>query len=51
MVDNDTWTSGELSGDVYVGDWQDDMFHGKGRYTFADGTILEGRFENDTFLG
>jgi hypothetical protein len=25
------------NGDVYIGDWKDDLFHGKGFYIFGNG--------------
>uniref|UniRef100_A0A7S4EJU6 Uncharacterized protein n=1 Tax=Pseudo-nitzschia australis TaxID=44445 RepID=A0A7S4EJU6_9STRA len=33
------------NGDLYVGGWENDRFHGDGRYFFAhDGSVLEGSF-------
>lgn len=36
-------------GIVYVGEWKNGMMHGKGKYAMADGTELEGYFEEDEF--
>ena len=38
-------------GGSYVGEWEDDNMHGKGTYTYADGTIEKGLFENGEFVG
>ena len=40
----------EWAGDRYIGEFRDDQFHGQGTYTYADGTILEGIFENNELL-
>ena len=46
-----TWgDKSEWAGDRYVGEWKDGEMHGQGRYTFAEGTINEGIFENGKFL-
>ena len=37
--------------DVYVGEFLNDMFHGKGTYTYADGTIYKGQFSENYFQG
>ena len=29
-----TWTSGEYSGDKYVGYWKNGQMHGNGKYTY-----------------
>ena len=44
---NYTWANGGK----YIGQWKDDLIHGKGTATFVDGTIEEGLWENDEFLG
>lgn len=31
-------------GDKYEGEWQDDLHHGQGRYTWADGTVYDGQW-------
>jgi len=38
-------------GDIYEGDIVDDKPNGKGKMTYADGTLEEGRFENNKFIG
>ena len=38
------------SGGKYVGEWKDGKEHGQGTFTFADGTVKAGRWENDKFL-
>jgi len=35
-----------LNGDVYEGEQKKDIRHGFGKYTFADGSVLEGFWEN-----
>ena len=30
-----------VSGDIYKGEWKNDKKYGKGKYTFADGSIKE----------
>ncbi len=37
--------------DMYVGEYKDDKRHGQGTYTFADGTVEKGIWENDEFIG
>ena len=49
-----TWTNCEgtfnyADGDKYVGEWKDDNKHGQGTFTFADGRVEEGIFENGKF--
>ena len=34
-----TFVNGELNGDRYEGEFEDDWYCGKGIYTFADGRI------------
>ncbi len=38
-------------GDVYVGEFKDDKFHGQGTLTFADGYKYVGEFKDDKFHG
>jgi hypothetical protein len=38
------------NGDVYTGNFVNGKFHGKGKYTFADGTVYEGDFARDRFI-
>ena len=33
-------------GDKYVGKYKNGKFHGQGTYTFANGTVIEGIWEN-----
>ena len=42
-----TFTS--ANGDNYVGEWKDDKLHGQGTYTYADGRVEEGVWENNEF--
>ena len=35
----------------YVGEYKDGKKHGQGTFTFTNGTIEEGLFENGRFLG
>jgi hypothetical protein len=40
-----------LVGDEYSGEWKDNLVHGEGRLTRADGTVVEGPvFENGTIV-
>jgi hypothetical protein len=41
------WTDGS----VYQGEWKQGIQHGYGKMTFPDGTIKEGKFENNIFVG
>jgi hypothetical protein len=41
------WTDGS----IYQGEWKQGIQHGYGKMTFPDGTIKEGRFENNIFIG
>ena len=34
------------NGDAYVGEWSDDTFHGKGKYSWSSGEVYEGDFSN-----
>ena len=40
-----------LDGIFYVGDWKRNAMNGNGRYTMVDGSVMEGMFEDDTFVG
>ena len=39
----------QYNGDKYVGEWKNDEKHGQGTYTYNDGTVDEGIWENDQF--
>jgi len=50
-----TYTNGDkyaggYSGIKYVGEWKLDSPWGQGTWTFANGTVEEGIFENNKFL-
>jgi hypothetical protein len=38
--------AGEFAGDKYVGEFKDNERHGQGTYTFADGRVKKGTWEN-----
>ena len=38
-------------GSSYDGQIRNNLRHGRGTYTLADGTVQTGLFENDVFLG
>ena len=40
----------KASGDKYVGEFKDDMRHGQGTYTQANGTVTEGLWEEGDFI-
>ena len=40
-----------FSDGFYKGDAVDGIPHGKGKKTYPDGRVEEGRWENDVFLG
>ena len=48
-----TWTfgPGEFYGDVYVGEFKDDLFHGQGTYTHANGDKYVGEFKDNLYHG
>ena len=46
-----TFGKGKWEGDKYVGEWMNNMMHGQGTYTSADGTITKGLWKNDEFVG
>jgi len=39
-------THTKASGEVYEGEWVDDVMEGKARVTFPDGAYFEGEFTN-----
>ena len=41
------WTDGS----IYQGEWKQGVQHGYGKMTFPDGTIKEGYFENNVYVG
>jgi hypothetical protein len=41
----------KLAGDDYNGEWLNDNRSGMGRYTYRDGSYIEGQFENNAPLG
>ena len=50
--DRGTYTWGpasEFVGDTYVGEWKNGKKNGQGIYTFADGRVQEGIWENNSF--
>jgi hypothetical protein len=40
-----------VDGTVYKGEWKDGHQHGKGKLIQPDGTVLEGYFRKNVFLG
>ena len=38
-------------GDIYEGEFQNGVYNGQGKYTYANGEILDGVWENGTFPG
>ena len=38
-------------GDTYEGAWKDDNMHGKGVYSYSDGSVYEGDFQNGVKCG
>ena len=38
------------NGDVYVGEFRDDLFNGQGTFTFADGGVLNGIWRDDELI-
>ena len=46
-----TLTSPGFKGDIYVGEFKNDEFHGQGTYTFSDGEKYVGEFKNDEYHG
>ena len=40
-----------LNGDVYFGDVKGRIPHGKGKYTWSDGTVYEGSWEEGKMTG
>lgn len=41
----------EISGDQYIGEWENDMKTGKGVELLGDGVIYEGNFLDEEFHG
>ena len=39
------------NGDKYTGYFQNNKFQGKGKYTWADGSVQEGIYENGVYIG
>ena len=39
------------SGNRYVGEFQNNRWHGHGTLTYANGRVESGKWENDKFLG
>ena len=39
------------SGSKYIGEWQEDLKHGKGRFVFQSGQVFEGDFQKDKMMG
>ena len=44
-------TSGEWKGDIYVGEFRDDQFHGQGNYIWQDGELYVGEWKDGDFHG
>jgi len=40
-----------FSKERYQGEWKDGKFHGRGKYTWADGAVYEGEFQDGEFHG
>ena len=43
--------SGQNQGDVYNGEWQNDLKHGQGIYRWKSGQIYEGGYQNGKMHG
>jgi hypothetical protein len=41
------WTDGSK----YEGEWEKGIQHGRGKMTFPDGSVKDGMFENNMFIG
>ena len=39
------------AGETYEGEWKGSKWHGKGRKVCADGSVQEGRWEKNKFVG
>lgn len=39
-----------LSGSKYIGEWHQDLKHGKGKFVYQSGQVFEGQFHKDTML-
>ena len=46
-----TWDSGKFKGDLFKGEWKDDMMNGCGSYRFSDGATYEGEYKDGNFHG
>ena len=42
-----TYGSGDFEGDVYEGEWKDNLKHGQGTYTWSNGIKYVGEWKND----
>ena len=40
-----------FSGSKYIGEWQQDLKHGRGKFVFQSGQVFEGRFHKDKMVG
>jgi hypothetical protein len=38
------------NGEKYVGQWENDKYHGRGILTLPDGSVYEGQFEEGQFI-
>ena len=39
------------SGSKYIGEWQEDLKHGRGKFVFQSGQVFEGEFRQDKMIG
>ena len=49
-VFNDPLTM-NVSGSKYIGEWHQDLKHGKGKFVFQSGQVFEGEFCKDKMAG
>jgi hypothetical protein len=40
-----------LSGSKYIGEWYQDLKHGRGKFVFQSGQVFEGQFHKDKMVG
>ena len=40
-----------FSGSKYIGEWYQDLKHGRGRFVFQSGQVFEGQFLKDKMVG
>lgn len=40
-----------MDGTVYKGEWRQGMQHGEGRLWLPDGSLKQGHFENNIYMG